>query len=278
MNFPPHELTPIRLARAFLRAALAAAVTAAPAFAGQGAGTEPAEAPASSWVFQMTPYVWASGMSADVSPFRRAPTIRAEKSFGEVLEDLNGAGFVNLLFRKDRFVFSSDVMFVSLTEVTVVGALPIVGPIPPISATLDTKQFTSTLLAGYRLVDAPAFTFDVLGGARLWRLSNEVEVNAIGESRRLEEAFGWGDPVVAGRGFIRFNDKVSALLYGDVGGFDIGGASQTTWRLLTTLNYSFNRRWAISGGYNAIGVDYSSDDHVFDAVLSGPAVGLTIRF
>lgn len=274
MDVALHGLTSHRLARPFLLAALAAAVTAAPAVARQETAAEPAPAADSSWGVQMTPYVWASGMAADVSPFRRAPTIRTEKPFGEVLPDLNGAAFVNLLVRKHRFVFSGDAMFVSLTEAKVVGALPIVGPIPPISATLDTTQFTSTLLAGYRLVEAPAFTFDVLGGARLWHLSNGVEVSAIGESRRLEEAFGWGDPVVAARGVIRLTDKVSALLYGDVG----AGASEATWRLLATLNYSFTRRWTISGGYNAIGVDYSSDDHVFDAVLSGPAVGLTIRF
>lgn len=84
------------------------------------------------------------------------------------------------------------------------------------------------------------------------------------------------DLVIAGRGFVRFNDKVSVLLYGDVGGFGVG--SDNTWRLLSTLNYSFNRRWTISGGYSALGADYSSDDHVFDAVLSGPVAGVPIRF
>jgi hypothetical protein len=63
---------------------------------------------------------------------------------------------------------------------------------------------------------------------------------------------------------------VSVLIYGDVGGFDVSGAARVTWQALATLNYAFNDRWSISGGYKALAVDYSSDDYVYDTVLSGP--------
>jgi hypothetical protein len=121
-------------------------------------------------------------------------------------------------------------------------------------------------------------SLDLLGGARIWHLSNEVNVSFLSGSASLDESFGWGDPVVGARALVRLNDRVSVLVYGDVGGFDVSGASRVTWQALATLNYAFNDRWSISGGYKALAVDYSSDDYVYDTVLSGPAIGASIRF
>ena len=48
------------------------------------------------WALQITPYMWAAGIKGDISPFRRAPTIGIEKSFSDVMDDLNFGGFVNV--------------------------------------------------------------------------------------------------------------------------------------------------------------------------------------
>ena len=56
-----------------------------------GTGAAHAEDWQPDWALQVTPYVWAAGLKGDISPFRRAPTIGIEKSFSDVLEDLNVA-------------------------------------------------------------------------------------------------------------------------------------------------------------------------------------------
>ena len=45
------------------------------------------------WTLQVTPYMWAAGLDGNISPFQRAPTIHIEKSFSDVMEDLNFGGF-----------------------------------------------------------------------------------------------------------------------------------------------------------------------------------------
>jgi hypothetical protein len=261
-----------------------ASIILAAGLVGGMAGTALAEEPDATptdrlWSLQITPYLWASGISGDISPFKRAPTIAIDKSFGDVLDDLNFGGFVNVWARYDRFVFSADVMYVDTTDSHATGPLP---PLPPyfpggsIGADVDTTQFTSTLEAGYRLYASPQFTLDALAGARIWQVSNNVTVNYGGFSLSHKESFGWVDPVIAARGFFNFTDKLSTMLQADVGGF--GAGSDNTWQVLATVNYAFRPNMAISAGYKYLHVDYDKDGYVFDTDLSGPVLGFTYRF
>src|SRR5690606_24106381 len=63
--------------------ALAAGIFAS----GIAAAADPEVAPpplgASDWVVQVTPYLWASGMQGDISPFPRAPTVEVDVPFSE---------------------------------------------------------------------------------------------------------------------------------------------------------------------------------------------------
>ncbi|PVB60519.1 hypothetical protein DCO57_16845 [Labrenzia sp. 011] len=223
--------------------------------------------------FQITPYVWATGLQGDVSPFRRVPTVQVEKSFSDIFDDLNFAGFVNLYGRYGRWVLSGDVMYVNLSESETVGPLPYVGAI---GAEFDTVQFSATLQAGYRLVDTDRFTFDVLGGARRWHLWNDLKVSAAGRQFTVESNYGWTDPLIGARAHLHLNRKFSLLAQGDIGGFGVG--ADTTWQALATANYNINDRFSVSLGYKALYVDYDNDGHVFQSTLSGPVAGVTFRF
>jgi len=232
------------------------------------------------WALQISPYMWAAGLKGDVSPFRRAPTIGVEKSFSDVMDNLNFGGFVNIWGRYDRFVFSADVMYVNTTESHAFGPLPPLPiPVPPgivVNGKLDSSQFTATVQGGYRIVDAPVFTLDVLGGARFWRLSNTVTVSALGLSRSYGASFGWADPLVGVRAFLRLTENLSLQAQADIGGF--GAAADSTWSALATVNYAFTDHLSVSAGYKVLDVDYDRDGHVYKTRLSGPVAGLTWRF
>ena len=238
---------------------------------------------------QVTPYMWAAGLEGSISPFRHGPTIGIEKSFSDVMDDLNFGGFVNIWGRYDRFVFSGDVMYVDTTGGHGTGPLPAMqipglGVIPPgasVDAEVDTKQFTATLQGGYRVVDTPQVTLDALAGARFWYISNDVTVTAshpaIGTlSASHGESFGWVDPVIGLRAFLPLTEKLSFQVQADIGGF--GAGSDFTWSALATVNYVFTNRLSASAGYKVLDVDYNHGGHVFDARLSGPVLGLTYRF
>jgi hypothetical protein len=222
------------------------------------------------WVIQVTPYVWAAGIRGDVSQFKRGPVATIEKSFGDVLEDLNFAAFANFWVRKDRFVFAADVAYIDLSDNEVIDFIPALG------ATVDVQALSSTLQAGYRVYEESQVAFDVLAGARGWFISTAIDVSLGGLSRSVNEDFGWVDPVIASRGLFKLTDKVSLLAYGDIGGF--GAGSRFTWQVLATVNYAFTKHLSVSGGYKILSTDYSSDGHVFDTTLAGPAFGVTYRF
>ncbi|WP_035226272.1 hypothetical protein [Agrobacterium tumefaciens] len=241
------------------------------------------------WAFQATGYLWATGLNGNISPFRRAPTLHVEKSFSDVMDDLNFGGFLNIWGRYDRFVLSGDLMYVDTTDSKAAGPLPALQipglPTLPagaaVGANVDTQEFMATLQAGYRVIDVDGFSLDALAGARFWHISNDVAVTAshplIGSvSASHRESFGWVDPVIGARAFFSLTDKLSVQGQVDIGGF--GAGSDLTWSALATVNYVFTDTLSVSAGYKVLDVDYSHDGYVFDSRLSGPVVGLTYRF
>jgi hypothetical protein len=225
------------------------------------------------WHFQLSPYLWAASMDGKVAPFSGLPTLHIEKSFSDILHDLNFGGFVNFFARNDRFVFNADLMYVNTTDSKSTHSLPVPGPL---TADVDTVEFTSTLQVGYRVHNDQRFAFDLLVGTRIWYISNEVDVRFAGLSLSHKESFSWMDPVVAARLLVRVSDRLSFLVHSDIGGF--GTASDFTWQVLATINYNISERWTVSAGYKRLYVDYDKDGHVFNTTLSGAVLGLTFRF
>lgn len=242
------------------------------------------------WALQVTSYLWASGLSGNISPFRRGPTLSVDKSFSDVMENFNIGGFANVWARSGRFVFSGDVMYVDTTDAHGVGPLPALQipelgvTLPPgasVRARVDSKEFMTTLQGGYRVVDAKGFTLDALAGARFWYIDNRVRVFASAPpfgsvSASHGESFGWVDPVIGLRAFVPVTGGFSLQAQADVGGF--GAGSDITWSALATVNYAFTDHLSASAGYKVLYVDYRRGGHVFDNRLAGPVLGMTYRF
>jgi len=232
------------------------------------------------WAFQVTPYLWATGMKGHISPFRRLPAISVHKSFADVVDNLDFGGFVNIWGRYDHFVLSADIMYVRTSDSRAFGPLPLLPsplpPLPAVTASVDSSQFMAALMGGYRVVDTPSFSLDALGGVRFWHISNQVTVSALGRSGSYGESFGWADPMVGARAFLHLGDKLSLHAQADIGGFTAG--SDLSWSVLATVNYAFTDHFSVSAGYKVLDVDYDRRGHIFDTRLSGPVLGLTYRF
>ncbi|WP_416739151.1 hypothetical protein ACM1ZW_20090 [Pseudomonas sp. NFX71] len=116
---------------------------------------------------------------------------------------MNFGGFINVWGRYERFVLSDDIMYVDATYIDNFGPLPAfsipdLGVIPPggnIDAKVDTKQFTATLMGGYRVINAPGLSLDALAGARVWHISNRMKVTGslggLSKSASYRESFSW---------------------------------------------------------------------------------------
>lgn len=218
------------------------------------------------WVWQVTPYVWATGVSGDITPFAGAPTASFDSSFSEVLEDLDGAFFLSGYARRGRLVFLGDL---SYSRTSREGRIP-----PGISAEGELEQTSLTFAAGYRVVEDPAVAVDLLAGARFWRIEGAVDVPLVGVARSATETFT--DPILAVRANFSLAPNWSAIVYGDYGGFGVG--SEKTSQLVATVNYRVNERFLLSGGYRVLNVDYRDGGTRIDATMSGPMFGATWRF
>jgi hypothetical protein len=235
---------------------------AAPAMAEQGAAS----------AVQITPYVWLSGFGGTIQPFPGAPQFRASKSFGELLKDVDAALFVSGLVRIDRFVAVTDLTHSSASKE---GLVPTGNPAAPfLPAEGRLRQTSWTLAGGYRVIDDPSVTVDLLGGLRAWWLRARVEVPLAGVARAPNADFV--DPMVMGRVNWRLAPNVSLLVVGDVGGLGIG--SEFTGQALATLNARVAEGVWLSGGYRHLAVDRRDGGTRIDAALSGPILGATVTF
>ncbi|MBE0489527.1 MAG: hypothetical protein IBX53_10645 [Halomonas sp.] len=218
------------------------------------------------WRFQLTPYAWMAGLSGDVRPLAGAPTVSTSRSFGEVLDDLEGAFFLTGSARHDRWVLLGDLTWASLSQESALA--------PGIVAEGRLRQRSLTALAGYQVVSEPDHRLDLLAGARAWRIEAEVGVPVLGLAARETER--WVDPILAARLRSAWTPAWSTLLHADIGGFGVGADS--TWQLVATANYQVNDTFTLSAGYRHLAVDRDESGTRIDVSMSGPLLGATWRF
>jgi hypothetical protein len=235
------------------------------------AGTAQAQANTDT-AFQITPYVWATGVGGDITPFTGAPTVAISKSFTDLIKDLDVAFFVSAYARRGNLVFMGDVSSSSSSRS---GAAPVLG----LPASGKLTQTSVTALAGYRVAQTETATFDILGGLRHWRVKGAVDVPAVPQvfpGAAASRTVNFTDPIIAARANFQIAPGWSALLYADVGGFGVG--SKITAQLLGTVNYQMRENAFLSVGYRHLHVDYRSGGTRFDMRMSGPIIGATLRF
>jgi len=223
-------------------------------------------------VYQITPYVWATGVGGDITPRAGSETVSISKSFSDLIGDLDAAFFLSAYARAGNLVFMGDL---STSSSSRDGRVPGLG----IPATGKLRQTSLTALAGYRVAQTPDATFDILGGARHWRVKGEIDVPSIPNvfpGAAAERSVSFTDPIIAARANFQLAPGWSGLLYADFGGFGVG--SRSTAQLLGTVNYQLRENAFLSVGYRHLHVDYRSSGTRFDMRMSGPILGATLRF
>lgn len=217
------------------------------------------------WRFQLTPYVWMSGLEGRVRPFQGAPTAHVDKSFSDVLDNLDAAAFLTGTARKGRYVLQGDFSYTSTTDAA---ALPL-----GLSAKAKVRQTSMTLAGGYNWSVGTASSIDLLAGVRLWNIKADVQVPGLLATRSTTS---FADPIVAMRWRYDLAPRWSTLVYADAGGFGLG--SEATWQIMGSMNYQFKDNVYLSLGYRHLGVNYRDNGKRLDLRFSGPLIGATFRF
>lgn len=206
-----------------------------------------------------------SGLAGHVRPLQSAPRVHVDKSFSEVLEQLDAAFFLHATARKDRWLVHGDISHAATSDTV---ALPL-----GLAARAKVRQTSLSLLGGYTWWQTPQAGVDVMAGLRWWRIQAQVQVPPLLQAASRTT---FADPVLALRWRQNWAPRWSTVVYGDVGGFGVG--SHATWQALATLNYQLTPQATLSVGYRHLSVDYREQGKSLDFSMAGPMLGATWRF
>jgi hypothetical protein len=124
---------------------------------------------------------------------------------------------------------------------------------------------------------------EVLAGVRYNLLSAGITVTGPrGNSATADGTRDWWDPIIGIRVRYPVNECLTLQVRGDVGGFHIGNASHFTWNIEATAEYRTSDRCSIFAGWRWLDIDYThgsgNREFAYDVLLSGPMLGLAVRF
>lgn len=246
------------------------------------AGRAPAAEPASDFEypdheFSVVTYLWGSELQGTLGGDSASTDVDA--SFSDIVEQLNLGVMVAAGARWGRFVTMFDGMWLELEDERDTGTVQ-AGPITLGPGEVDAQlhQGTADLKLGYRILEPTAarpISVDLLAGGRYWHVRNEIDIDLPPlPGRDFDDTTRWLDGVVGARVVFGLAHGWSFVAMGDVGGWDIGSASHTTWQLMGLLGFELSEKWGVRFGYRALSIER---DHA-DLELRGPIIGALYRF
>ena len=237
-------------------------------------GTSPCLA--QSWEFQITPYAWLAGIDGNLGtvPVAGIPPQKVSLSFGDIWDDLDYAGMLYASARRGPWVILFDATTAKTTSDEPGGGVVVD------KVRIESTTSNLALAVGRTVASAPAYRVDVYAGGRAWWLKNDFKVRTVpgtvpGPITADNDA-NWIDPIIGVAGNYKLAERWELFGAAEVGGFGVGANNE--WSLLGGANYIVNDRFAVTGGWRILSVDYDDDDIVYDVTQSGPLIGATFRF
>ncbi len=232
------------------------------------------------WEFMIAPYIWAVQINSKVT----VKGFSAEQTtyFSDIVNNLNAAFLGHAEATKGgKWGFFTDVIYLKVKgDGDFQGVRrPGLTPPPTRDLTLTTEAVIVEGGAFYRLLNCPiagkpgqAITVDVLGGARYWYVSADLDTTS---PVHPSDNDSWVDPFIGARAQFDLTKKLWFNVRGDIGGFSVG--SQFSWNGLAGFGYRFTP--AITGmlGYRAMYIDYrkSSASAKYEETFYGPIAGVS---
>jgi len=240
----------------------------APAPTTDAPSAAPAPAP-KKWEFLTIGYIFFAGAYGTTTPRDPLSPVDLHLTFGDVMKSFKFAFMGAAEARKDRLVFLGDLMWVHLGE----GKGLTASGYNFADVKIDSKTTAITALAGYRVVNHPSVTVDVLAGGRLNGNKQAVDYRGTPLDVSAKVSKTWVDPVLATRIRAPLGGKFGLALYGDAGGFGIG--SKLTWQGMATADYRISHKMSAGLGWRYFKINYhDSDGFRYNVAQSGPIVTL----
>jgi opacity protein-like surface antigen len=223
------------------------------------------------WQFDITPYLWLSGIQGDVKSGRFSSG-GAEASFSDIFQDLNAAFMGAFEVRKGKLGILLDTIYLNFsgtknTPDSSIGEVE-----------TNLKVGLYSLAGEYRIVEKP-LALDFLLGARYATISADLDIlpgkyPQILEGRSVSDSMNYWDGFAGMRALFPLSENWSLMGYFDLG----GGGSNFTFQGIAGINYQISKHFVIKGGYRYLAIDADDSKFVYDVQLGGPYLGLGLRF
>ncbi len=243
----------------------------------------------SEWRVDFSPYLFLPySVSGDATIAGQTASFELDTS--DLLDFLSFALSGRMEVWKGDFGLILDGYYVNLDAG---GDVDTPGPLP-INASIDAdiRQYIVDGLGSYRVINQPynadgdMWSLDLMAGIRYNYIKQEIDVevtSGLGPSAAtsLGGSVDWVDPRVGARVVLALNERWTAAVRGDIGGFGVSDAD-LQWSVTGGFDYRPWERTSIKFGwrYYAIDMETTLSDGAFayDIFEHGPFVAVTFRF
>jgi hypothetical protein len=223
----------------------------------------------SGWTFDVNLYAWAAGLDGRMRTLPPLPAVDVSIGFDQVLKNLDGALMGTAELGYGRFFVFTDLVFSKISPDKTFQVRGVEGEI-----TLDSSEFIGLAAAGYRIIEDPRYSLDLMAGIRGFSMNNTLSLDV----RRVSIDYGkretWFDAV----GGFRLNYSIAPQWTATVIALAGAGQSQYEVDVFGGVGYAFNKNWDAFVGFRALKVDYRNDYYIYDVVQYGPILGVHFQF
>ena len=253
------------------------ALTAPLALAQGSADASPIPKVSDEWRFEVTPYLWGTGIRGTVN-LNDSAAKSADMSSGNVLSDLKSGGMIAAEAHKGNWGIMGDFISATLQNS---GSIPVLTPDG--RATIGDKvTVQQTILTGafsYTLANTKDAYVDALLGVRAIDVTATLGLNVDGTSiqRSISKKTATVDPIIGAKGRYRIADSSWYIpFYGDIGSG--GGTTNVTWQAMAGIGKTFNKVVDASLTYRALYYDMKDGGVLQKTTMLGPQAAITFKF
>jgi hypothetical protein len=240
--------------------------TAAQTSSGTGWASSDADLTDNRWHYYGTGYIWFPGIhgTVGVRGFETSVHVSASEIFSNFRGGLVGAFIPSY----NRFSVPIDFMWMRLKDSK---AIPF-APAYSVQALLNFSIATPKV--AYLLVNSPKIKIYATAGPRIWHQGTTLNLTPTIAGRNLYAGTTWTDFVAGGRFSVPLGSKASVNVLGDAG----EGGATLDYQVAGFVNYQFNPKWTLQGGWRYLTVNYGNNGNLINATIQGIVLGATYKF
>jgi hypothetical protein len=237
----------------------------------------PIPAVSDAWRFEITPYVWGSGIKGTLG-LDNGLAKSTQLSTSQVLGDLKSGGMIAAEAHNGKWGVMSDLVSATLQKSGAASVTTAYGP-ANIADKVTLQQTVLTGAATYTIANNKDAYVDALLGVRAIYATATVNLSVTGtpDKASVSKTTSTVDPIIGAKGRYRIADSTWYVpFYGDIGSG--GGTTNLTWQAMAGVGKTFNSLIDASLTYRALYYDMKDGGVMQKTTMLGPQIAVTFKF